>query len=785
MTGFTGLLSEQALEKYVTLLVGATASASAVVVFTYFLGFALGGYVTARLQRTRPVRRPLRAYALVELLVGVSCAAFSFSVQQLISLLAPLQNYAANEAARYAIRFGCGCLLVLPIAALMGASFPLIAQTVRDSKPDQNEAGRDKTWLLVYSANLIGAVLAALLAPYFIIPSIGLRGAMLLCLGTCATVAGIVWFRQEEPQEAIAGELGGAKSTNAKSTNAKSTDKDTSLLLTASFLSGLLFFVLEILWTHLISTVIGGSVYAFSAMLASVLAGLLAGSWLSHRRESRVSFLLQCGAFALTLQLWLWDIMPVFFVVAPPAVDKSFAAREAYRLLLAALLIVPSAAALGMIYPRLLRHPLCAKPENGWLAGYLSATNSIGCLIGALLAVFVFVPYAGSEASFKVVIVTLAILCVIFRFREPAGGASPRVVAVISAVAFSIAAVPRHWEWKALTSGASMYFGESVASGTAPQAPASPVDRSIIFRDEGIQGGFTTVVEEKTDQKTIRSMYTNGKLQGNNDPSGDMPIQFGVAAIPALFATHFDRALLIGLGMGHTAAVLRELGFDRLDIAELSPGVIAAARAEFADVNHHILDDPKVRYTLEDGRNLLLLGSGRRYDLITIELTTIWFAGATNLYSKEFYELAQRRLQPDGVLQQWVQLHRIGPDEVASAIATVRSVFPYVSYWAYAGQGMVMAANHPLQEIPGRNEMLSGLVSNSEGVPLDSAEVRIREVAGSELLSQRGVDSMIQHMHPIINTDQNRFIEYSTPKYSSAERDWRGYNTQLLRSWDR
>jgi spermidine synthase len=773
MTGFTGLLSEQALEKYVTLLVGATASASAVVVFTYFLGFALGGYVTARLQRQTVVRRPLRAYAAVELLVGLACAAFSFFVQRLISFLAPLQNYAANEAGRYAIRFGCGCLLVLPIAALMGASFPLIAQTVRDARPAANPAERDKTWLLIYSVNLTGAVLAALLAPYFIIPYIGLRGVMLLCLATCATVAGIVWRRREEPQEPVPPEVAGVKSRN----------RDTSILLAASFLSGMLFLALEILWTHLISTVIGGSVYAFSAMLASVLGGLLAGSWLSHRREARVSFLLQCAAFTLTLQLWLWDLVPLLFVVAPPGIDKSFAARETYRLLLAAVLIVPAATALGMIYPRLLRHPLCAKPENDWLAGYLSASNSIGCLTGALLAVFVFVPYAGSEASLKAVIVILAGLCVIFRFREPIAGASPRAVAVISAVAFCVAAVPRHWEWKSLTSGAAMYFGEGVASVSAP--PSAPLSRTIIFRDEGIQGGFTTVVEEKTGQKVVHSMYTNGKLQGNDDPSGDIPIQFGVAAIPALFATHFDRALLIGLGMGRTAAVLRELGFGQLDIAELSPGVVAAARAEFADVNHRILDDPKVRYTLEDGRNLLLVESGRRYDLITIELTTIWFAGATNLYSKEFYQLAQRRLQPDGVLQQWVQLHRIGPEEVASAIATVRSVFPYVSYWAYAGQGMVMAANHPLRELPGRNQMLSALMSNAENVPLDRAEARIREVAGSELLSQTGVDAMIGHMHPIINTDQNRFIEYSTPKYASAERDWRAYNTQVLANWNR
>ena len=45
LTGFTGVLAEQGFEKYLSLLVGATAAASTVVIFAYFLGFALGSWV--------------------------------------------------------------------------------------------------------------------------------------------------------------------------------------------------------------------------------------------------------------------------------------------------------------------------------------------------------------------------------------------------------------------------------------------------------------------------------------------------------------------------------------------------------------------------------------------------------------------------------------------------------------------------------------------------------------------------------------------------------------------
>ena len=139
LTGFSGLLAEQGFEKYLQLLVGATASASAVVLFTYFLGFAAGGIVVARLLRAGRVGRPLLLYGLVELAVGIACILFSYCFHPVMSTLAPLQNFFAGAALKFQVRFVCGCLLVLPAAALMGASFPLIAHAL-DNAPAQSQA---------------------------------------------------------------------------------------------------------------------------------------------------------------------------------------------------------------------------------------------------------------------------------------------------------------------------------------------------------------------------------------------------------------------------------------------------------------------------------------------------------------------------------------------------------------------------------------------------------------------------------------------------------------------
>jgi spermidine synthase len=795
MTGFSGLIAEQVLEKYVTLLVGATASASAVIIFTYFLGFAVGGLAAGSLLKRGLVRSPLRAYAGIELLVGCACIVFSFGFPGAMAMLAPLQNLAASEFGKYFVRFLCGCILVLPIAALMGASFPLLAQALDDS-----DADAPKRWSVAYSANLAGAVLASLAAPFMLFPVIGLRGAMWLCLAICAAVAVVVQFGVQF--------RGGASPMRAKLISAtlrRRWQPAYSHLLFAAFLSGCVFFALEILWIHLVGAVVGGSIYAFSWMLTGVLVGLWGGSWIANRSTGiRLARVLLVSAFALLIQLAAWPLAPALFVLAPSWVATGFYTRELYRLLIACILIVPSAVSLGLIYPTLLKSPLLTDSqsdgeESAWFAGYMSAANSLGCLAGALLSTFVLVSRLGSELSLKIVTLLIAALWLVFEFRDPNTHESrKRLGNAFGAAALGAMLVAgvymTRWNFGYLTSGASMYFGENAAAWTATSttSPEPAVTNTMVFRDESIQSGFTTVVEKRTDSgsspaKVVLNLFTNGKLQGNDDQTdGVVQAQHvGNAVLPSLFAKHFDRALLIGLGTGQAAAILKQVGFERLDIAELSPGIVRAVNAEFRHVDHSVLDDPTVHCTLEDGRNLLLTSGDARYDLITVGLTSIWISGTTNLYSQEFYQLARRHLAEDGVLQQWVQLHRLGPDEIASAIATLRSVFPYVSYWNYNGAGMVLAANHPLDRQATQRERLASMLAQNGGVSLMYAQDLMARVLQGRLVSEPAVDRLILERRPVINTDQNRHLEYATPKYSSSERDWAAYNVEFLKQWDR
>jgi hypothetical protein len=762
LTGFSGLLAEQGFEKYGQLLAGATASASALVLFPYFLGLALGGAAAARLIRRGRMARPLLAYGLLQLAVGASCVVFSYSFHPVMQALAPVQNLFAGAALKFAVRFLCGCLLALPPSALMGASFPLIALVL-----DNSGATGRKRWAQAYAATLAGALAAAVVAPLAIMPALGLRGALWLCLAIGAGVCAIAAILPDPP----------AACSSARLRRGAPLSKGIRVLLAAAFASGAILFALQVIWAHLMGVVTGGSVYASSWTVAAVLLGLLLGARLVNRRAKtgrlvRPSSLFQCAALLLLAQFVLWDRAPGFFTFTPPALwQNSFYFAGIFKLLVAALLLAPPATALGLIYPRLLASPRLEGPRNAYLSGYLGAATSLGCLTGTLAGILVLVPVAGSEISLKAIILLLGLFSLLFLRREPAARGRLVRAALVVAVLVSLT-LGRWWNWASLTTGQP-----PMRAAAAPGVRYLPP--SFAFLHEDMPGGVTTVVEQTIVSgevaHTVRTLYTNGQFQGDdNQDWGAGQAQFGFSAVPSLFVPDYGRALLIGLGTGAGATALKHLGYREIAVAEFAPGVVQAASECFAGFNQAILQDPRVKLHLEDGRTVLSTAVPNRYGLIATDISAVWSARAANLYSREFYQLARNRLRPHGVLQQWLPLRHAGPREIASQLATAGSVFRYVGLWYYGGQGMLVAANHPL---------VAARLQASTGLAPEEAAKLVDGISAARLLYPAGVARLVRDLHPPIDTDHNRWLEYATPRYQSGSYDWVSHNLRFLRRY--
>jgi len=93
-----------------------------------------------------------------------------------------------------------------------------------------------------------------------------------------------------------------------------------------------------------------------------------------------------------------------------------------------------------------------------------------------------------------------------------------------------------------------------------------------------------------------------------------------------------------------------------------------------------VLNRPNTRIIVQDGRTFTRWTESK-YDVITLEPMSPVQAGVVNLYSKEFYEQALDRLNPDGLMMQWLPLHLVGPEDAKAIIKTFQEVFLHTSVW--------------------------------------------------------------------------------------------------------
>jgi tetratricopeptide (TPR) repeat protein len=237
--------------------------------------------------------------------------------------------------------------------------------------------------------------------------------------------------------------------------------------------------------------------------------------------------------------------------------------------------------------------------------------------------------------------------------------------------------------------------------------------------------------------------------------------------------------LVIGLASGVTLGSVLRHPVERADAVEIEPAMVAASRF-FDRWSGAPLDDPRARVVLDDGRTYLS-GTPERYDVIISEPSNPWISGVSNLFTREFFQAAKSALTPGGRLLQWVQLYGLPPDGLRSVLAAVRSEFPHVyvfSNRAAFGDLLLLASLEPLERssLP-RWEKLSGPVRDD----LARVDVLTTEQLWSlARLLPADVDA-IRRDARVVNSDENLFVELSSPWLLHEEHKTLGQNWALVR----
>ena len=683
VSGAAALVYQVLWIKQLSLVVGVEVYAITTGISAFFAGLALGGLLFGRWADT--LRQPVLLYAGLEVLVAILGVGATFAMSLAASPFAWLEQHVGLLA--WVLPFA---LVGIP-ALLMGGTLPVLVRSLATDPLQLGKAGGH-----LYAANTAGAIAGTLLAAFVLIAALGVRGsALAAAMLNLLAAAGALWFQRQRPL---------LEEASAKPHTEKVPDR---LALWLYSIAGGVALGYEVVWSQSIVQFMSTRTYAFAVVLATYLTGLFLGSALLARRVDRlrdpwgVFGLLIAGAgLVALLEIALLGRWLVFAQTTVEAWVLSFGASEllgmSARFAVAALSIVfVPTVLLGAAFPVALRLSV-GRDHVGRNVGEVVAFNTLGGIIGVMLCGFVLIPLLG-------LVRTLGLLAIIaagigyFAVRKGHGVKKGRRQAVVAIGLVAVALV--------------VFTPANKLASLLPGAR----NGTLNFYEEG-RGGTVAVVSQGKGQKTFERLYIQG-VSNTGDAMPSLRYMRIQALLPLLIHNGEPRsAMVIGFGTGITAGALTQYpGLEQRVVAELLPAVVKAAplfKGNFNAASHSGVD---VR--LRDGRQELLRNP-QRYDLITLEPPPPSAAGVVNLYSRDFYQLAARRLNKQGLVAQWLPLPTQNIDDSRSLVRSFLDVYPYASLWT--------------SEF---HEML--LVGSMEPIELDAAKI-------SERFQQDSVRSTLQ-----------------------------------------
>ncbi len=458
-------------------------------------------------------------------------------------------------------------------------------------------------------------------------------------------------------------------------------------------LSGFAAMAYQVAWTRALILSMGSSTYSFSTIVSCYIFGLAGGSLMMTRWVDRLRQpLAVAGGLQGLIALSALFVVPLFGEL-PKVVARAASAEGAdfgsVLFLEAAwvfsLLILPTLC-MGALLPLVCRIYDPSPEKTGRSVGDVYAANTAGTILGAALAGFVLIPLdtVGMERTIYLAsALNLLVGSCFLLAQTPHKKASRKTTRyallggawLIAALAIS---VTEPWSRELMTSGP--YLGR----------PSGGSDWDLVFYREGIDA---TVSVERSRRGEV-SLSVNGKADAST-LDDDMLTQTLIGVLPMLQRPAAREVCLIGLGSGVSAGAILAAGVDRLDVAEISGGVVDASRL-FDPFSRAPLDDPRTELHRADGRNFLLL-SDRRYDVIVSEPSNPWISGIANLFTAEFFELSKSRLAPGGIHAQWLHGYSMAPANFAAVLHTLEEVFGYVQVWEMAlDDYLFLASTEPL-----------------------------------------------------------------------------------------
>jgi spermidine synthase len=761
ISGGLGLIYQIVWFKYLSLFLGNTTYAQTIVLATFMGGLAIGSAWWGR--KVDRSLQPLRLYAWMELGVGMYCLLYPKFLELLksvfISIVVSMQLPSDGTAVLILKLLTSLCSLLIP-TILMGGTLPIL---VRFISRKLEESGRNIA--VLYFLNSFGAVVGSLLAGFFFIRLLGLSTTVYsaavvnLLIGASAIFLSL-WKINSETSEVEAIE-------EAEQIFPR---REVVLAISVAGISGLASMIYEVTWVRMLIPVLGSSTYSFSIMLVAFISGITIGSLIVSSFVQRVKNLPSLlGWYQVGIVLSMFAVLPLyaripyeFWKVASILVRSS----ETYPIYLTIqfifgfmVMIVPTIF-LGMSLPVATRIAARGISVLGKSVGNIFAINTLGTVIGSLLAGLVLIPLVGVRHTIEVGIgcnLLAGLLVFVFASSIPHRQMFVALpLMFLTLIGYSLF-VP-NWSKGVMLSGV---FRSMHSNAKPPESYdvflKNANTTKVLYYKEGTTATIG-VVEGKYENEIQKILIVNGKADAST--KGDLPTQLLCGQIPCMLQNNPENVLVVGLGSGVTIGSVLMHPIKHVDCVEIAPEIVGAL-SQFDEANHRPFSDSRSNLFIEDALAYLKI-TNRKYDIIISEPTNPWIAGVGNLFTTEFFEQCKQRMIKGGIMVQWFHLYEMNDELFKMVVRTFQSSFTHVSLWQSLNTDIIMIGSD--QPISIDYDKIKQAMTGEE-IKEDLQRISIPDAATFLSLEMLSSKSVLRYVGSgDLNTEDHPRLEYGAPE---------------------
>lgn len=459
--------------------------------------------------------------------------------------------------------------------------------------------------------------------------------------------------------------------------------------LAIAFLAGFVCLSYEIVATKILYYFFNESTITASSVISIFLFGIGIGSFTFGKFEKKIS---DKKKFVLKTQLLIacyavlifpnFNIIPYLFNLIHPSFGDSATMLMLSKLIVSFFYLIFPTILMGMVFPAIIVMSVDKIEQLPEKIGVINGFDLFGAVLGALLSGFLFIPFWGIKTLIFLSALINLLICLLIFFQK-----TKRFILLV--MGFVFVAFLFYLIINPFDSSAKVHLQKNVQEKYISRD-------NLLFRNESDPKYFQkvkikekkffshspfgelSVFDEVFDNQQHRFLYIETRVQCSTVGLKEKQvseINFVNESINSINNNQMT-VLNIGLGCGFTSSeIARNPKVKTVDVVEINPLMPEATKC-FSEFTDNVLENPKVNIIFNDGYSHLL-GTGKKYDLIIMDIEHPSVIYSSNLYTLEFYRLVEKALKKDGLFTQWS--YRPLPDAQIINYNTLKTVFPQVS----------------------------------------------------------------------------------------------------------